>query len=340
MILQTGRVYRMVKTLKQSTHTSNDVGITASITQTQGNGQLTSNINFIETVANTNDTVTLPPAQRGLTSSIINHGDNTLQIFPSLGNDLGNGDNISMHLEANEEIQFFAKDSTHWHISYLTEIFSGHMYLEESTAEYQIHAANQLHAYHGVGIIQGDSNGWTFNSGSNGAQIAITSVADAGSGNILVTTDVSHGLSVNDSVSQTGLADTNYVGIFTVLSTPTLTTFTVTAPFTATGIGFMDAPAYLQVDDIAAGEYDISWSSNFSVIGTDITFKFFLHDGVNPIIGSSGKQKFGSNAAIKIVGRETKKLLSGGDRIFFGFENLTDTSNIIPEYFGIIPIKL
>ena len=49
-------------------------GITASTTQTQGQGALTTTVNEVSVVANTNDTITLPNAIAGIEVVIINPG--------------------------------------------------------------------------------------------------------------------------------------------------------------------------------------------------------------------------------------------------------------------------
>lgn len=56
-------------------------GITASTTQTEGNGQLTKAVNVVSTVANTNDTVTLPVLTKGMSCTVINTGANTLKVY-------------------------------------------------------------------------------------------------------------------------------------------------------------------------------------------------------------------------------------------------------------------
>jgi len=66
-----------------------NAGITASITQSQGQGALTAEVNEVSTVANVDDTVTLPTAVAGLKIIIINKGVSDLQIFPASGDDLG-----------------------------------------------------------------------------------------------------------------------------------------------------------------------------------------------------------------------------------------------------------
>ena len=71
--------------------------------------------------------------------------------------------------------------------------------------------------------------------------LTINTVADAGGGDITLTTDITHGLSVSDQVRLSGFADANYNGLFTVTAVNGVArTFDVTATFTATGIGVMD----------------------------------------------------------------------------------------------------
>lgn len=104
----------MPHTLKSNNHKSFETGITASTTQTQGNGPLTASINEISTVANTGDTVTLPSVTEGFELYIINNGANTLQIFPASGDDLGSGLNTAINLESGAERNFFGIDDSIW----------------------------------------------------------------------------------------------------------------------------------------------------------------------------------------------------------------------------------
>ena len=89
-------------------------GITASTTQTQGQQPLTSTINEISTVANANDTVTLPTAKTGLTAVIINNGANTLKIFPASSDNLGAGVDTSTTLASGSNVTYRAYDITNW----------------------------------------------------------------------------------------------------------------------------------------------------------------------------------------------------------------------------------
>ena len=76
-------------------------GITASTTQTQGEGALINRINEVGTVANANDTVTLPTAVAGRQCIVINNGANTLQVFPDT-------DDVINSLAANAPITIIA----------------------------------------------------------------------------------------------------------------------------------------------------------------------------------------------------------------------------------------
>ena len=89
-------------------------GITASVTQTQGNGALVDDINEISTVGSTNDTVTLPNAEQGMVIRIINNGANTLQIFPASGDNLGAGVDTATTLAAGSNVTFGSYDATNW----------------------------------------------------------------------------------------------------------------------------------------------------------------------------------------------------------------------------------
>lgn len=89
-------------------------GITASTTQTQGQGALTSDVNEVATVANSSDTVTLPTAAAGMAVVIINNGANTLQVFPAASDNLGAGVDTATTLAAGANVQYVAYDATNW----------------------------------------------------------------------------------------------------------------------------------------------------------------------------------------------------------------------------------
>lgn len=88
--------------------------LTASTTQTQGQGALTKDINEVSTCANANDTVTLPSALAGRHCLVINNGAQTLQVFPASGDDLGAGVDTSTTITSGSRKLFIAYDATNW----------------------------------------------------------------------------------------------------------------------------------------------------------------------------------------------------------------------------------
>ncbi len=99
---------------KSAARRSSVTGITASTTQTQGNGLLSGDLNVIATVASVNDTVTLPTAVAGITVIVINAGSKKVKIFPFVGDDLGAGLNSDISLSAGSAIIFHCYDATNW----------------------------------------------------------------------------------------------------------------------------------------------------------------------------------------------------------------------------------
>lgn len=90
-------------------------GITASITQTQGNGELISAYNEVSTVTTANDTVTLPATKAGRQVVITNNGANTLQIFPASGSYIdARAVDASTTLEPGESAIFKAYTALKW----------------------------------------------------------------------------------------------------------------------------------------------------------------------------------------------------------------------------------
>jgi len=91
-----------------------DVGLTASTTQTQGNGALTNSYNEITIVANIDDTVTAPPVEEGHRLIVINNGIRRMQLFPASGDNIGAGVDTAIKVAAGESAVFFGIDATNW----------------------------------------------------------------------------------------------------------------------------------------------------------------------------------------------------------------------------------
>ena len=65
----------------------------------------------------------------------------------------------------------------------------------------------------------------------------IESIDDAGDGDLIVTTAGAHGLVAGDSISQTNMSNTDYLGNFEVKTVPSPNAYTVAAPFFDTDTG-------------------------------------------------------------------------------------------------------
>ena len=89
--------------------------IIASTTQTQGEQPLTKELNFVATVANGDDVVTMPPAAPGKKILVANNGANTLQIFPATGDNFQSlGTNASTTIASDQSKIFFTTNSAEW----------------------------------------------------------------------------------------------------------------------------------------------------------------------------------------------------------------------------------
>ena len=105
---------------------NSDIGLTASVTQTQAGGLvLRSSYNEVSTVANSGDALTLQ-GQPNLTGThskhtvVINNGANDLQLFPALGDSIGNlAVNSSVTIEAGHVCVLLGRDSANWDLLFL-----------------------------------------------------------------------------------------------------------------------------------------------------------------------------------------------------------------------------
>lgn len=90
------------------------IAITASTTQTQGQGALTGDVNQISVCANANDTVTLPVPAAGKRCLVLNDGSNPLKVYPPTGCDLGAGANTSTTIAVGARTEFVGSSTTVW----------------------------------------------------------------------------------------------------------------------------------------------------------------------------------------------------------------------------------
>ncbi len=76
--------------------------------------RLNIHVNEISTVATTGDSVIMPPAEPGLTVTIINNGANACDVFPSVSDNLGAGVDVAVSLAAGVKIRYDCYDTTNW----------------------------------------------------------------------------------------------------------------------------------------------------------------------------------------------------------------------------------
>lgn len=320
-----------------------NAGITASVTQTQGQGALTAEINEIATVANTNDTVTLIAASAGLSQVIINNGANVLRIYPATGDDLGAGVNASTVLDPNEVVNFAAYDSTNWLTEASTEMRHAEMTDSENTDAFVISEDLNHTAYHSNGLVAGDlSGGWTFDAGGAGTNHAIASIADgADSGvDIAVTTSTDHGLAVGDILSQSNLTSSVYTGFFKVKAIISSTVYEVAAVFTATDTGTMDQAATLLCPPGGAGTYLCSWSCDATTATNNETFDFALHLDEAHLPKSNARRKFGTAGDVGSMSNTALIDIADDQEISWMAKNADTAGNITVRNLHIVLVRL
>jgi len=130
-------------------------GLSASATQTQGNGLLNgASFSEITTVATANDVITLPQSAAGHWQTIINTGAEILQIFPSSGDAiLPNAVDASITLAVNQSITFQRLDVTNWIILSQPQLAGAGDVFKVGTP-----ANDQLAVWTGDGTLEGNAN--------------------------------------------------------------------------------------------------------------------------------------------------------------------------------------
>lgn len=320
-----------------------NASITASTTQSQGQGALTAEINEISVVANPNDTVTLPAAVAGLLCNVINNGANSLQIFPASGDNLGRGVDTSAILEPNETVTFECYDNTNWKTAASTELLHAEMHDQDNTDAFVINdAGGDFHAYHTNGLAAGDLAGWAFDAGGGGTSHAITAIADgADSGvDIAVTTGDNHLLAVGDIVSQTNLATAAYVGLFVVKAIISATIYEVAAVFDDDVTGTMDQAATLDAEVGSAGVYSLAWWGSGTSATNNETFDFEVQKNGVAITGTKVRRKFGTAGDFGSFSGGGIVTVADGDKISLALSNEDSVGNITIRNLALVLIRL
>ena len=312
-------------------------GITANVTQTQGQTPLTSSVNEVSTVANDDDVVTLPAAVAGRSVMVLNNGANDLQVFPASSDDLGRGVDASSVIPVGETKEWVAIDGTTWHTRASPFAIRGEMFDSQNTDAFVINAAINPHCYHTNGMTTDGSSlteGWTQDDGGAGTSFPIASIADAGGGNVTVTTTGSHLLAVGDIISQTNLADSNYEKVFEVLTVPLATTYTVAATWGATDTGTMDQCAYLLAPTGGAGSYSLKWDMSVTSAANE-TFDFIVYIDDTVQSKTEQRRKVGAGADFGGVPGGGYVMVQDGQKIVFVVSNNDSGADVTIRNFNL-----
>ncbi len=98
---------------------SSEIGLTASVTQTQAGGLLLrSSYNEIATVANTADAITAFEVAQAMRLVVVNNGANDLQLFPAVGDDIGAGVDTAITIAAGAIGIFLGRTAAIWDTLY------------------------------------------------------------------------------------------------------------------------------------------------------------------------------------------------------------------------------
>jgi hypothetical protein len=179
----------------------------------------------------------------------------------------------------------------------------------------------------------GSLDGWTFDAGSTGA---ITAYADAGAGQITVTSN-GHGLATGDVVSIRGT--TNYNGIFVIANALT-NTFEITDTWVADdGASDWDEPSNLVAGAAAAGVYDIAWnmsSSEQGGAGSTVTFAAYINGTAQN--NTRIQRKFANNDVGAFGGRGILTI-SASDIVFITASS-SGVNTITNSYGSVVLMRL
>ena len=204
----------------------------------------------------------------------------------------------------------------------------GGMFEYENAVVMGIDQANTYHPFWTSGVQAGTLDGWTFLAGTQGS---FTSVANAGGGQIQITTSVPHGMLAGQVVCITSASVAGYQPpnptIFVIQSVGA-STFNVIATFTATATGTFARGASLKAGAGAAGKYTLEWSATSQAAsGTNKTYKFEPCQNVTNVdkaaagqlINSTGPQGCGGTAFL---------VVAAGDVLTMLCNNQTDTTDV------------
>lgn len=177
---------------------------------------------------------------------------------------------------------------------------------------------NEWHAV--TGFTSDNASGITFNAGSTGA---ITAYADAGGGQVTVTS-AGHGLSTGDIITITG--STNYNDIFEI-SNVGVNDFEITAVWAGNdGAGTWRNGSNFVI--VAAAVYLLTWQISGQAALNNKIFRFTISVNDTAITEGMQRRKFATGGDVGSISGSFVADVSVGDIIAFNLANETDATNI------------
>jgi hypothetical protein len=204
----------------------------------------------------------------------------------------------------------------------------GGMYEYENATVMGIDQVNTYHPCWTAGVVAGVLDGWSFLAGVSGT---FTAVANAGGGQVQITTSAPHGMTAGQVVTITSASDAGYrppnPQIFVIQSVGA-STFNVVATFTSTATGTYTRGACLTAGPRAAGKYELLWSLTAQAAsGTNKQYKFEpCQNAVNVDKGAAGQLM--SSTGPQCCSGGAFVTVSAGDVFTLLCNNQTDTTDI------------
>ena len=208
----------------------------------------------------------------------------------------------------------------------------GSMYEYANAVAMGIDQVATYHPFWTSGVVAGVLDGWTFLAGTSGS---FTSVANAGGGQIQVTTSAPHGMVAGQVVCLTSSSVAGYQPpnptIF-VIQSAGASTFNVLATFTATATGTFARGTCLTAGTAAAGKYTLEWSASAQAAsGANKNYKFEPCQNVTNVDKAASGQLMNSTGPQACSG-SAFLTVAAGDVLTMLCNNLTDTTDITIIY--------
>jgi hypothetical protein len=154
----------------------------------------------------------------------------------------------------------------------------------------------------------------------------ITAVADAGGGDITVTTAAAHGLAAGQQISLYGT--TTYDGLYLVVSAPTTTTYTITATFVATSTGFTVRGETFKIQVPGAYKFDLTLDA-YATADTPVPLIRFWRNALTA--APYGAIKRTTTASVGAIATHLIVSCAANDRISWSVNRTGGVGNIIFE---------